>query len=72
MSELEKLCHELYDALELITAYIDEFQERGWDKHSEGDFVYSDIYKIYPFRRRLGQLLGIPVGEATEFDYSAD
>jgi hypothetical protein len=56
MSEVEKLCRELYDALKIVTDYIDDREER-WDKHSENDFLYLELPTLYPFRERLGQLL---------------
>jgi hypothetical protein len=59
MTELEQLCRELYDALKIATDYLDDFEERGWDKHDESDFLYLDIPKLYPFRERLAELLKI-------------
>jgi hypothetical protein len=59
MSELEKVCRELYDALKNVTDYIDDREERGWDKHIENDFLYLELPTLYPFRERLGELLHI-------------
>jgi hypothetical protein len=58
MSELEKLCRELYDDLKIITDWVDDNKRYGWDKHRDREF-HNNIEWLYSYRERLAELLHI-------------